>query len=87
MRYNSGLARGDTVLAEFRLHGGSRGQALRCGGGKNPGHTSRGRLPDFRAGHGDARPCSGGAAEHWKVAPHEQIVLMPEPSSPAGGRG
>ncbi len=55
LRYNSALARGDAVLADFKLHRGPHRQAL-FPGGKNPRRSSWPRLPSFHAGGRNARP-------------------------------
>ena len=62
LRYNSVLARGDVVLADFRLHRGSHRQAPLPGGRKNPRRSSWARLPSFHAARCRARPRSDDAA-------------------------
>ena len=60
-RYNSVLARGDVVLAEFILCRVPRRQPPSAGGRQNPRRSSWPRLPSFRAGCGCARPRASGA--------------------------
>jgi glycosyltransferase involved in cell wall biosynthesis len=82
MRYNSVLARGDAVLADSGFTADLAGTLHAPAAGKirvvHQGVDCRIFAPDTVT---SARVQA--VRRHWKVAPHEQIVLLASPSSPA----
>ena len=83
-RYNSVLARGDLVLAESNFAAGLAAKHYAQKTGKirvvprgidcqifAPGAVAPARVEEVR--------------RRWKVAPHEQVVLLPAPMSPGSG--
>lgn len=84
LRYNSVLARGDAVLADFGFAADLAGKLYAPAAGKirvvHPGFDCRIFAPDT------VTPARVQAVRrHWKAAPHEQIVLLPAQASQASG--
>jgi glycosyltransferase involved in cell wall biosynthesis len=84
LRYNSVLARGDAVLADSNFSAGLAAKLHSPAAGKirvvHHGLDCRVFAPDAVA---PARVRA--ARRHWKVAPHERIVLLAAPTRPGSG--